>query len=284
MIEWLDWCDFLQGNRIFGARLFIFYIDKGYSNNATRRLLAKYEQRGIVETIHWQLPKEVRGYAYRAGQHFTLNDCGYRLMYRAKYLLQVDIDELLVPMKVDNWTALIYNINKVTNGGKKIASFNFRNRYFPLEEPDTFNLLPNEVQRQLNGLASGHRFQMLSRTTCENRLFAHRQQAKVMGIPERILLWNIHWLMNQHLVPNGSINFHVSGDDAELQHYRQHLEKFQKVSSRTCPRLLNFTGQLIRNLNESIISFQTDWLKDHTRCYKPAISKLLEHVSISMCK
>jgi len=214
--------------------------------------LAKYEQRGIVETIHWQLPKEVRGYAYRAGQHFTLNDCGYRLMYRAKYLLQLDIDELLVPMKVDNWTALIDQINAVKNGGEKIASFNFRNRYFPLEEPDTFNLLPNETQRQLNGLARGHRFQMLSRTKCEDRLFAHERQAKIMGRPERILLWNIHWLRKQHLVPKGSINFFVSGEDAELQHYRKQLMKFEKVPSRTCPRLLNFAMQFIRNLNESM--------------------------------
>jgi len=259
-IEWLDWCDFLQGNRIFGARLFIFYIDNSFSNNATRRLLAKYEQRGIVETIHWQLPEEVQGYAHKAGQHFTLNDCGYRLMYRAKHLLQVDIDELLVPMKVDNWTALIYNIMNVTTGSEKIASFNFRHRYFPLEEPDTFNLLPNEVQRQLNGLASGYRFQMLSRTMCENQLLAHGQRGKIMGLPEKILLWNIHYLQKKHLVRMGFINFYVRGEDAELQHYRIRHEKYKKLQSRTCPRLLNFTTQFIRNLNESITGFQTDWL------------------------
>jgi len=53
---------------------------------------------------------------------------------------------------LNNWTALINNINNITTGDEKLASSNLGKRYFPPDEPDTFNRLPNGVQRQLNGL------------------------------------------------------------------------------------------------------------------------------------
>ena len=73
------------------------------------------------------------------GQILAINECAYRQIYDAKYLLHNDLDEFVVPTAVDDWSSMIDYINAAGKSATQrdhIASYSFRNRFFPLEFPD----------------------------------------------------------------------------------------------------------------------------------------------------
>ena len=71
---------------------------------------------------------------YYHGQILALNDCGYRQTYLAKYLLTHDLDEFIVPTVADDWSAMLAQVDDTHTNN--VASYSFRNRFFPLEFPD----------------------------------------------------------------------------------------------------------------------------------------------------
>lgn len=102
---------------MFGTQLIFLYVYDSFSNVNVRRCIDKYERLGVIETLPWSPPKDVERFLSMNGQYFAQTECAYRLMYRVKYLVHVDIDELIVPMRADNWTAMIDSIDeRVLNG------------------------------------------------------------------------------------------------------------------------------------------------------------------------
>ena len=71
---------------------------------------------------------------YYHGQILAMNECGYRLMYRSKYVLVQDMDEFVVPTVASDWSSMLDDITSVQR--ERIASYSFRTRFFPLELPD----------------------------------------------------------------------------------------------------------------------------------------------------
>jgi len=68
-----------------------------------------------------------------------MNECAYRQIYDAKYLLLDDLDEFVVPTAADDWSSMIDCISAAGKSATQrdhIASYSFRNRFFPLELPD----------------------------------------------------------------------------------------------------------------------------------------------------
>jgi len=74
------------------------------------------------ETIHYH------------GQILAMNDCGYRQMYDCKYLLVQDLDEFVVPTVAKDWSSMLdyFSSRRSDIQRDRIASYNFRNRFFPL--------------------------------------------------------------------------------------------------------------------------------------------------------
>ena len=75
---------------------------------------------------------------HQRGQQLALNDCVYRLTYDSKYLLVHDVDEFVVPTVAKDWSSMLDAISARNSAitRDRIASYNFRNRFFPLEYPD----------------------------------------------------------------------------------------------------------------------------------------------------
>ena len=91
------------------------------------------------ETIHYH------------GQILAMNDCGYRQMYDCKYLLVQDLDEFVVPTVAKDWSSMLdyFSSGWFAIQRDRIASYNFRHRFYPLGYPDAsdpvgglFNFLP----------------------------------------------------------------------------------------------------------------------------------------------
>ena len=239
---------------MFGAKLIFIYVYESFANTRMRQCIGSYTRLGVIETIPWSLPKHIEGYILTGGQYFTMTECNYRLMYRTKYMIEEDIDELIVPMRADNWSTMINQIDQQVynaSGDQWIASYNFRSRHFPLNWPDTFSQLPNSTQEILNNLAGGHRFHTLSRMTSEDRLFPWGTRTKVMGRPERIVMWEVHFIYDGQVVPVGMKNHFVNETDGVLHHYRLPVP-FPWTKPCNSTRMLHFTDDIITRLNNSV--------------------------------
>merc|ERR1712080_724094 len=66
------------------------------------------------------------------------NDCLYRNMYRYEYVALLDIDEVIMPIKHNNWAEMMEEAVKASLKVKNEtrASWNFRNVYFMDEMTD----------------------------------------------------------------------------------------------------------------------------------------------------
>ncbi|XP_034381537.1 uncharacterized protein LOC117725463 [Cyclopterus lumpus] len=82
------------------------------------RLLRGYVQEGFVEMVPWPIDRHLnpsRGWLFSQsggdvhyfGQLTTLNECVYRSMERSRYVLLNDIDEIIMPYRHDNLTAMM---------------------------------------------------------------------------------------------------------------------------------------------------------------------------------
>ena len=90
----------------------------------------------------------------RQNELIPYNDCLYRNMYRYEYIVLLDIDEVITPVKHNNWAEMMDEVVKSSLKVKNEtrASWNFRNVYFMDEmldqnEPEHFPDIPPYLHR-----------------------------------------------------------------------------------------------------------------------------------------
>ncbi|KAK3578984.1 hypothetical protein CHS0354_034779 [Potamilus streckersoni] len=97
IVEWLEL------NIILGADYFFIYNYSSAFN--IRKVLKLYTDRGLVEVIQWPLPMHVDTWppsdktpeVTYFGQTAALNDCLYRNRPYTKFMINVDVDEFIIP-------------------------------------------------------------------------------------------------------------------------------------------------------------------------------------------
>ena len=95
-VEWIEL------NKMLGADMFFIY---NYTSDVKiSKVLDFYSNRGIVKIIQWSIPEisteanvttSVRIHYH--GQIAALNDCLYRNKYESEYIVNVDMDEFIIP-------------------------------------------------------------------------------------------------------------------------------------------------------------------------------------------
>lgn len=103
----------------------------------------------------------------------ALNDCVYRSRGSSKYLVLVDLDEMIVPRKSTNYTALLDKLDTLSNR-KKIGAYSFQNAFFYLQWPDDTSIFKIEG----NPLAErvSKKLLSLTKTRRRSRLHPHKQR------------------------------------------------------------------------------------------------------------
>ena len=92
-IEWVEL------NRILGANHVTVYNHS--IGQDMDRALRLFEKKGLVEIIQWKLPME--GIYYYA-EYAAINDCLLRNRFKSKYMINSDMDELIIPHGRDIFT------------------------------------------------------------------------------------------------------------------------------------------------------------------------------------
>ena len=110
--------EFIEMQLILGAQYIVIYLIE-----IPKKLerLKKYSERGQLVMVKWR-PIEL----HYNGQLLLMQDCLYSNMNRVKYLVFVDIDELILPIQHMNWTSMM----KTIDTSPKMGVFVFLNTYF----------------------------------------------------------------------------------------------------------------------------------------------------------
>ena len=111
----------IEMNRILGAEWFIFYVHS--ASQDVIQVLQDYAKEGVVEVVMSTIPNTFNIYYH--GQQVLIQDCAYLNMYKVKYLLFTDLDEIIVPQKHRNWSQLLTAMDK-----KSLGEFQVRHVVF----------------------------------------------------------------------------------------------------------------------------------------------------------
>ncbi len=197
LIEWVEL------NRILGVSHFILYNHTVGPN--VNCVLREYIDMGLITMLPWNLnmisQKEIR----TEGLFAALNDCLYRTMYRFKYVLMIDIDELIIPYKHQNLLSMLKALNQINTD--RTGAYSFRNAFFYSQWPND-NSIENNIPYPLTTLLKTRR---------KTELNIHKQRSKCIVIPEMIQEMGNHFVWE--FSPTKSM-VNVDPRIANLHHYR----------------------------------------------------------------
>ncbi|XP_054854480.1 uncharacterized protein LOC129342640 [Eublepharis macularius] len=135
--------------KILGVDRVVIY--KNSCSPLMEKVLDFYIAKGTVEIVPWPIdsylnvsshwhhaadPKDIGYY----GQVTVLNDCVYRNMYKSRYVLLNDIDEIILPIKYPDWKTMM---QKLQEQHPWAAVFFFQSHLFPnhvFTPNDPFNI------------------------------------------------------------------------------------------------------------------------------------------------
>ncbi|CAL4066825.1 unnamed protein product [Meganyctiphanes norvegica] len=226
LVEWLELLFLVGANKVF------FYQLEVHHNIS--KVLNYYQNQGKVEVTPITLPGEqpnIPGLLHmylkskltnkRLNELIPYNDCLYKNIYRYKYIVLLDTDEIIMPKGVMNWKELMDTviIPKALQTKKTLqASYNVRNVYFMDNmkySQDWYIKIPNYM----------HMLQHVSRSVNYTK---PRQYVKCFHDPEQVLTLHNHFPLS--CLGGNCTTYDIETADAHLQHYRTDCVKTLKRS------------------------------------------------------
>lgn len=194
----------IEIHRLLGAEHFTLYI-----HSVTARVmdvLETYAEEGLVEIVNWRIGRPFNESVYYYGENSCMNECIYRNMYKVKYLVFVDLDEVIVPQKASNWSEMMKGLDQPTRG-----SFEFRN---------VFYYKPSKAAEYISCDHSQHKFEIprvISYTSRSNVVEDYEYRSKIIIKPPVTVRIGVH-LPFEHL--SGYSVYRVPSEVGLVHHYR----------------------------------------------------------------
>lgn len=183
--------------RLLGAQRVTIY--KNSCTPLMDKVLDYYISQGIVEIIpwpidsylnvstqwHYSMEKKDLGYY---GQLATLNDCVYHNMFKSRYLLLIDPDEFILPLKDADWKSLMERLEKEHPG---IGVFLFENHVF---RRTVFSKTPFNF----SSWATVPGFNVFEHIHKEPNDIHSFNNVKMILDPTRVIQTSVHSVLKQH--------------------------------------------------------------------------------------
>ena len=124
IVEWVE------ANRLLGVtEINVYHVNM---NPISLRVFKHYQEEGILKLYYvpsapYYVPSRDSN---KIASPISLNDCMYKNMYRYRWAMVIDIDELIVPTTALNYPTMIQKINEHHNLKEEFMSYTFRNAYF----------------------------------------------------------------------------------------------------------------------------------------------------------
>lgn len=247
--------EWLELNLILGADKFFVYVYSVHPN--LKRVLEYYSSIGVLEVIPLSLPGKQPNrprqrsrylktnlWQKRRDELVPYNDCYYRNLYSHRFVLPVDVDEVIVPVKTSTWNAMFQELfSENPNLLDKYSSFSVRNAYFF----DDFS-----VTNQSDVPKYHH---ILRHTTRSANFSPGLESVKSFVSTDGALTVFNHYTL-RILRPSTARNFVLDINVAQMNHYRATCSSdtvpgchnnFLKYKKRDA-LVLRYANQLVRRL------------------------------------
>ncbi len=99
-------------------------------SESTMKVLKYFQSQGMVNVLSMPPVKEGGTWdGVSIGNPASITDCQWRNMYRYKYTLVIDIDEIIVPKRAQDYSAMLQSVDNMYTL-TDVKSYTFRNTYF----------------------------------------------------------------------------------------------------------------------------------------------------------
>ena len=260
LIEWIELI------RILGASKIFFYDLESHPN--MKKVLKFYEKQGFVQLTtltlpgsqpnipgfrHWYLKKKLTN--KRQNELIPYNDCLYKNLYTYKYLVLLDIDEIIMPLVHQNWSDLMDHVEKISH--RSSSSYNVRNVYFFddfVEKSSNDQLLNHQVHEQ--GIP--RYFHMLQHVYRSSNFTKPGQYVKSFHNVNQVVSLHNHFPLNCF---GSCTTYPIDTSLAQLQHYRKDCVVTLKSSCNSNFKLYPVRDTAIYKYKDQLIQRVTDALQ-----------------------
>ena len=204
-LELVEW---IETQLILGVSKIIFHVRDVHA--AMMRVLKFYAKQGKVDIEYLTMPDGIEAF-YVKKDTISFNDCLYKNMYRFKYLLPIDIDEIFLPTKFEDKTLpdfikrimpMVYELNP--NG---VVNFMFRTAFFFIE---------NNGQIQADAPSNYHYLQYIYRSM--NFTKSYVPPKSIINAESAVVIYNYH----AKRCFRSCATFIVEPEEGKIQHYSKH--------------------------------------------------------------
>lgn len=258
LLEWIEFVKILGASHIFLYQFSIhpnmekvveYYAMKGYVTMVPISLPGDQPNRKRRRHRFLEKDKAVR----QQNELLPLNDCLYRNIYSYKYVLILDIDEMIVPSKYVNWIDMLDNL-KSRNNSSTVGAYKAPHVMFLPSERKNKNL--ETVPQYLTMMKRLHRFAMIGPTR-RGKSFYNTEKVLVMNNhhPELCLPEDGAKRNNQ---PKGGTKckvFLISPKSATMNHYRPTVATRAYANSNVVKdtTALKYFDELASNVEKTMI-------------------------------
>ncbi|XP_063791956.1 uncharacterized protein LOC134948102 [Pseudophryne corroboree] len=242
----LQFIQTIEMYKLLGAQRVTIYLKN--CSRQVEKILEHYSREGIIEVVPWPIHRYLQvsqkwfyegdnkeiGYY---GQMATLNDCLYKNMYRSRFVLLNDIDEIILPSGHKTWDNLMESLQKQNPG---VGVFLFEAFAFPQTVVTDGNFSGISSWKQVPGFDI---LQHINREPPKPDIFNGR---KMIVDPRKVVQTSVHSVLNSF---GNSIK--VPLETALVHHCRSpqqlNLNKSLYIDDRT---IWKYNVSLIRNVNQ----------------------------------
>ncbi|XP_072563655.1 beta-1,4-galactosyltransferase galt-1-like isoform X1 [Paramormyrops kingsleyae] len=211
------------------------------------KVLQFYREEGTLEIHQWPIDQFLnpskgwqfqrdKGDLHYYGQLTTLNDCIYRNMYRSKYLLLNDIDEIIMPYQHATLELLLEDLQRQN---PTVGVFIIQNRFFPktvFDDEGRFSFPRWKIVPGINIMEHIYR---------EPDIENVRNPAKMIINPRQVVQTSVHSVLK-----NYGDTLRVPPDVCSVVHVRvphqRHLTKEQLIVDK---KLWEYQKDLVPNVD-----------------------------------
>ena len=242
LVEWVEYY------RLMGVDHFVVY--NFTSDPLTDSVLNYYVAQGYLDVIQWHVPKHIipkRHYynlakhndLHTAGQFAMHNDFLYRVFWSTEYVVNVDLDEFLVPMHG------LKNFRELVDKQPEACEYLIRNTLVPTDITQTSKDFPNR------DLAEKYHLKTLPHRRRRNYVFKERWKTKYIAHTKCAQTLWLHYVIEKRPSEFQQKRHVIDTNQSLVFHYRNEFAKpmFQRGTENIDEHSLQpFTDDLVNNV------------------------------------
>ena len=237
--------DFIEMNRLLGAETFTIYVvnvGTSVDGKLVTKLKQAYAEEDILEVVELEGTFKQESPLHYYGELLAIHDCLYRNMYKSRYLVFEDLDEIIVPRKHPSWLEAI----KEMDPNQSKSGYVFKNMYLVPTKLATLSWYTH-AHPPCKQMKLPLYVRNLDRAICD---YPHFRRSKYIVRPRLIQDLDIHGICTP---VEGYWQHYVPGDLGGNFHYR-----FKTDSTCRSPateldlKMLNYLSALLNAVGEKI--------------------------------